>query len=1422
MKKKIFKILGVILSLIAVWFSWSKWISPTRIALVNFPTYQVANIALSNTDYFIKFKDVPLEDIDELEDYDFVLTWGMGLRIDDAQRQKFLKIAEKVPTHFISVTAPENDITSLTDKQLDEVEGYLNSVSKKNYQNFARYIRTKIDGKKLFVTEPEKPSKTLADAFFYIGEDNYFANIKDFENYLKKQKIYQEGKPKVALIAGIHDPFSGNRQHLDSIIVSLQKSGLNVYPFATFNKRIDFLEQINPDAVVYFPHGRVQMMEPDDTVEWLKKQNIPLFAPLSILDLKDKWKENPMGMFGGFMGQTIVMPELDGALYPYALIAQEKTKDGFYLFKAMPDRLKTFTKIINNYIHLKKIKNEDRKIAIYYYKGYGQNPLVAQGLETNASLYNFLKRLKAEGYKVENFPSTEHEFEQILNQKGNIFLSSADGAFQNFVKNGNPELVETSVYEKWLKNAVEKPLYQQIMQKNGSAPYSYMGVDKGNKHYLVISRVKFGNVVILPQPPASVSSDDQFKVTHGAKEIPPHAYIGSYLWTQNGFKADAMIHFGTHGSLEFTPTKQVALDGNDWGDICIGAVPHFYYYTIANVGESIMAKRRTYASLVSYLNPPFTESDTRTAFKGLMDKIIYYHKITDEAHKKELSLKIKAEAVKMGFHRPLRLDSVLSKPFTENEMDKLENFAEEISTEKINGEFYTMGMPYSADKIHSSVLAMSVDPIAYSVSSLDKLQGKVSDKDLKRKVFFTEKYLNPAKNLVNQILAGTKTVTPELVAQVAGVSLKEIEKAKEIMAPKKEIPFFVKKAMEKKMKNTDLSDIEKQLKAGKIPEGMPEFIAKRLMEKVKRGEKLGERPNFGGKRAVKKGKPTLPKNEIPKEVKEKAMAILDVERTLNAVLENKNNLINSPEMEMRAFLNALSGGYTPPSSGGDLVANPRAVPSGRNLYAVNAEMTPSEISWDRGVTLAKQTIDNYRKLHKGQYPKKVAYTFWSSEFIETEGVSIAQALYMLGVEPVRDSFGRVVDVRLIPSKELGRPRIDVVVQTSGQFRDLAASRLFLLTKAVEMASNAEDNKFENQVAKGTLEIEKQLVKAGVSPKRAREMSNYRVFGGQQGRYDTGSKEQMLSGDKWQSSKDIAQNYIHNMGALYGSEKEWSKYEEGMFRAALSNTDVLIQPRQNNTWGALSLDHVFEFMGGMNAAIKDVTGKNPDAYIADYRNHKNMRMQELKESIGVEAQATIFNPKYIKEVMKGKASSAGQIAEIATNMFGWEATRPEVIDDAMWDELYQTYVEDKYHLGIKNFIQKENGASLQTVTGVMLEATRKGLWKADAQKISKLAHMHTDLVKKLGAESSDFSAKNEKLQDYIAGKLSSNEAKDYKGEIQKMKSGSTVVKNGKVLKKEETNTEQKQEKVSMNGLWIGVGIIVLFVGLIILIKKRREE
>ena len=201
-------------------------------------------------------------------------------------------------------------------------------------------------------------------------------------------------------------------------------------------------------------------------------------------------------------------------------------------------------------------------------------------------------------------------------------------------------------------------------------------------------------------------------------------------------------------------------------------------------------------------------------------------------------------------------------------------------------------------------------------------------------------------------------------------------------------------------------------------------------------------------------------------------------------------------------------------------------------------------------------------------------------------------------------------MRLIPSKQLGRPRIDVVVQTSGQLRDLAASRLFLINKAIEMAANAKGDKYDNLVKAGVTESERVLVEKGMSPKEAREVSMYRVFGGVNGNYGTGIQEMVTAGDRWDKESQIAEVYLNNMGAFYGDEKNWETVRKAAFEAALTRTDVVVQPRQSNTWGALSLDHVYEFMGGMNLAVRNVTGKDPDAYLADYRNHSNMRMQEV--------------------------------------------------------------------------------------------------------------------------------------------------------------------------------------------------------------------
>lgn len=1407
-KKKIIICLIAIIAIVGCWVAWNKLASTTKIALVNFQPFQITSIVKSNNDSFIKYDIISLDELSKLKNYDCVLTFGMGLNVSAEQREIIQSTADKgIPVLVYAATNPDNNIGNMDSIQTKDISAYLANGNKKNYKNLALYIRQNVDRKSFFVNPADSVAENASEVLYHLDENLSFNTIKEYEEYLKKNNIYKDGAPKIAIVGGLNDPFSGNRDNIDSMIVSFQNAGFNIYPISAIMQRLDFLKQIQPDAVVYYAHGRLAMGQADAAVEWLKERNIPIFTPLTILKTTQEWMDDPMGMFGGFMSQSLVMPELDGAIYPYVVNAQEVDKDGLYLFKAIPDRLKSFTNIVNNFITLQRKNNADKKIAIYYFKGAGQETLTAQGLETVPSLYNLLKRLKSEGYKVDNLPTTEQDFEKLLMTQGAVLSTYADGAFDSYLKNGNPALIEKSEYESWIEQSLSKSLYTEVTNLYGQAPGAYMSVHKNNKDYLAVARIQLGNIVLLPQPMAALGGDS-FAIIHGAKSPPPHTYIGAYLWSQYAFKADAMVHFGTHGSLEFTPQKQVALSDNDWPDRLVGSIPHFYYYTIGNIGESMMAKRRSYATTISYLTPPFMESETRSQFRSLQNKIQDYYK-TEATLQPKASLAVKKIAIEMGLHRDLKLDSVITNPYTTEEIEKIENFAEEIANEKMTGQLYTTGITFEASKIQSTVLAMSADPIAYSLASLDKLRGKVTDEQLKHKTYFTQHYLDPAKNLVNEVFKG-KSVDSTFICNVAGITTKDLSESKLILTPPRRNMAAMMQAASKSNKSTKSS-------GGGHPAWIPKF--------GKKPDNVGDKKSEEAKQEANSKMPEKPKKpEYTKEQKDRARAILEVDRTIRNIVNYKNALEQSPELEMKSIVNALNGGYIAPSSGGDAVANPNAVPTGRNLYSINAEATPSEVAWDKGVSLVNATLEQYKKQH-GKYPLKVSYTFWSSEFIESEGTTIAQVLYMLGVEPVRDAFGRVSDIQLIPSETLGRPRIDVVVQTSGQFRDLAASRLSLISRAVELAASASTDKYDNYVSTSTIDIEKQLVEQGVPPKNAREMSFARVFGGINGMYGTGIQEMVKSGDKWENEKEIADTYINNMGAIYGSEKEWGQYKTGLLRAVLENTDIVVQPRQSNTWGALSLDHVYEFMGGLNLAVRDVTGKDPDAYFADYRNRNNVKMQDLKEAIGVESRSTIFNPAYIKEVMKGKASSAAQITEVVTNTYAWNVLKPNVIDNEMWDQIYDVYVKDSYDLGVQNFFKQENPQAMQEITAIMMETARKGMWKATDLQLSNIAKLHTDLVKEFGSSASGFSGSNAKLQDYISQKSTPENAAEYKQQIQNMKTPnglSEISKDGKVLKKEGISQTENSKENSLNGIIVISVILIAFIVLLIILRKKRKK
>lgn len=416
----------------------------------------------------------------------------------------------------------------------------------------------------------------------------------------------------------------------------------------------------------------------------------------------------------------------------------------------------------------------------------------------------------------------------------------------------------------------------------------------------------------------------------------------------------------------------------------------------------------------------------RQRYASLLEDI---HKILAEGTEKNRisGLRIKKEVVKLGLHRDLKLDSTLSRPYTDEELEQIDLFAEEIANEKTIGAYYTLGETYSARDLLTTTLAVSADPLAYSMAKQDRDKGKITTEQLQDFGYIAHHYLPVAKQRL--------------------------------------IPFT---------------------------------------ESAQRYRK-----------------------HCPE---------------LRDALRYRSQLIASTDNELSAMLRGLSGGTVFPAPGGDPVLNPNVLPTGRNMYSINVETTPDVASWEDGKRLAEATLKAYCENHDGEYPRKVSYSFWAGEFITTEGATLAQVFWMLGVEPIRDKMGRVVDLRLVPSAELGRPRINVVVQVSGQLRDIAGSRLTMLTDAIRLASSADSESFPNYVSSGTRLQEKLLVEKGVS-KKAREMSVMRVFGPVNSGYSTGMMAYTEKSDRWDNESELADGYLNNMGAAYGDEENWGEMQK---------------------------------------------------------------------------------------------------------------------------------------------------------------------------------------------------------------------------------------------------------------------------------------
>lgn len=1065
-------------------FAYHHWVAPTRVALVNYPEYMLAPLLDQELPDTLEAVPLPWHEKSgaELKKFDLVLFFGMGLNFTPEQQKLLAEL--KSPVFVTSSTRPETAINTLPENQAVRLRKYLANLSKDNFRRMLHFIRNEIDAKKFRLQPTEEPREILRSGFFHASEEEIFRTSDEYWQWYRQSGRYREGAPTVCLLSG------NGGGDLGAVLLQLESRGLNVIGASGMGRFLDRIREIKPDAVVYFPHGRLSFDAPDEAVAELRQANIPLFCPLKVNQPYEEFLRDQRGMTGGMLSQSIIMPELDGGAVPFVLSALFRNRRGLLEFRAIPDRLRKFAELVEKTVRLQKKPHAEKKIVIVYYKEPGKNAMVAGGLEVGHSLFNTLRHLRKNGFHTGELPDSPEELNRLIQEQGAVFGSYAAGAQAEFLRrHAAPLTVTREEFHRWSAAAIPDDLRREVVQTHGEFPEK-----------LQLGVLRFGNILLLPQLAAG-SGDSENQIVHGVKQIPPYPYLASYFYCRFGFQADALLHFGTHGSLEFTPWKQAALSSYDWPDILIGGMPHYYLYVINNVGEALIAKRRSYAITISHLTAPFMNAEAGGPLARLDEKMGHFEVADNPLLKGEYARTIIALVKELNIDQDLKLSAEFARgELTDADFHRIHEHLHEIAESKVNRGLYVIGRPYSEAEADETARLMSVDAVAAALFADDLAAGKATAELADHRIAFDRQYQGRAKAAIEA--AFRRPAVPAMPSRHPATD--------------------------------DSAQAEKILAAGKLPDGRA--IPPAMLEALK------------GMPEKRRNLPPPPARPAPEQ---------------QAVL-SRAALLQSTAAELDSLVNALSGGFIAPSSGGDPIGNPDAVPTGRNLYGLDPDRTPTRESYAVGKKLGEALIAEKLKT-TGTYPRKVAFSLWGGEFIRTQGTNLGEIFFLLGVEPVWDSRGRVSDVRLIPPDELKRPRIDVVIQTSGQFRGAATSRMRLIDKAVRLAAAAPESDAENFVRGGSLAIARELVDNGMSPEQAKELADARIFGGVNGNFGPGITGKIQAGDRWEETAGLAESYIRNMNAVY-TEAHWGKSFDGAFKAALKHTDTVVQSRSSNSWG----------------------------------------------------------------------------------------------------------------------------------------------------------------------------------------------------------------------------------------------------------------
>ncbi|MEP9410895.1 MAG: cobaltochelatase subunit CobN [Candidatus Brocadia sp.] len=1138
----------------------------------------------------------------EIEDADIIVIDIMGINISTATQAGFDREVIRKAISNGACILPINHSAGLDKEYIElgltydeEFRSYFDYGGIENFQNMVLFSLAKYQ--RISGIKAESPRKLLKDGYYHRhnSQGMYFKSFEEYERWYKEAGYFKENAEWIAVLTYTSFCEQGQNEVEDELIRTLEEKGFNAfvafgYPEGAVVEKLllDMKGGSKVSGILSFLF-RFSDFKAADTLE---KSGAPVINLITVYGKDGKaWENDPEGLSPLEVSWQLAIPEIAGLIQPTVVSYRIRERDdetGFFVEqrKPIPERVNRAVDRIKAWINLQKKNNADKKIAIFYWNyPPGKQHIGASYLNVFASIDNALKKMKEAGYDVGNVVIDPETLLENSLRYGRNVGNWAPGELDEMVKNGKCVLLPLEEYQKWCRS-LPVTFIKDVTTDWGPVEESsvMMWTDpKQKKKYMVIPAIKRGNVVILPQPVRGWLQD--MEAMYHSKDLSPHhQYLGVYLWLKYGFGADAVIHFGTHGTHEWLPGKSNGLSGDDPPEALIQDLPVIYPYIVDDVGEGLVAKRRGSAVVIDHMIPPLKKGGLYNEYAKLEELI--------------------------GDHdRALEQDASLARQYMENIIKKIK----ELGLEKDIEISECLNIDTQCDGRH-------------------KFDHEVLHK---------------------------------------------------------------------------IGEYLQELKQLNMPYGLHTF-----------GKAPDESLRLSTIQTIKEVVKDIFADELDRNIQEGAKREL-------------SNLIKS-----------MNGQYIPTGTGNDPVRNPGSLPTGKNFYAFNPDKIPKKEAWQVGVKLTQELLDNYRQKNNGRYPEKLSFVIWGTETIRHEGVLESQILYLLGVEPIWNEWGKVTGIKVIPKEKLGRPRIDIVVSSAAE--EMFGQLTQYIDQAVQMVKMLDEE--DNWVRQHTRELTEKLVQKGWPQKKAEQYASIRIFDEAPGRYDLNVSRIVSASGTWEDDSVIAEEYIKRMSYGYGNGL-WGEPMEDVYKMVLSGTRMVVHSRSTNLYGTLDNDDFFMYAGGLAAAIRELDGKSPELAITNMMNPARPEMTPIDRMMGMELRSRYWNPEWIEGMKKEGFEGANKMSEFVENMWGWQVTVPETMDAARWEQTFEVYVEDKYGMDLKGFFSKKNPYAYQAITDQMLEAIRKGYWQPTEKVKQTLAKEYITTVIEHGVACCVQTCNNPAFQQY---------------------------------------------------------------------------